>query len=595
MFRAARLAGLEDAIADLEGTSFRQFIERVFTGFVWYKYRELIVSALQDFIDGKLLLPDGSRADKIYIALKTQTGKSTFLQLFAAYLAVTYPGIIQGSAMHNDNLVKRFSRMVRSFVENSGTHLVKRDVKNWTTAEGSEFWASPKGSHPSGLPAHVIYGDDLLGGAKEALSENVAGDDIEWLTSELLKRRSPHPPEGLQGRFLEISIGTRWSLGDAQAYWLSRGNWYCIILPTVLDDARWPRGVPVGPFNIEGEDPSYAHKTWQAPNCTIAPDWRKQGEALEPSHPDHTVEAFESSRRINGPPGYLSEARIASIEQQCPKPEAGGGIMDRSWFTKLRADEVPTDGYAKKVRAYDFGVTAGGGDPTTSCKMGRHDTSHIILDGCRAWLSAAGSMQLVAALMILDGNDTTVVVPVGKSDEGRRSLAGMRSYLRQVADWADVPCSPVRGKSVSNRGKPENFISPKHQRCAYPGGSLADDAVPADWEGPEKPFQVPGSVQVAMGRWTPDFREIVKDFEAKAGRHPELRRIEEFARAATGQMAAAQIKALNVDPLPHQDEMIEECHCFSGLPGGLDNYVDAMADAKTAVGRSTKWGIKSYD
>lgn len=565
--------------AEIDGPgTFREFIARVFPGFVWYHYRELIVDRLQEFLDGTLSLPDGSRADKIFIALRTQTGKSTLVQLFAAFLAVKFPGIIQGAAMHNDKLVKRFSVKVRSFVLRCGVGLTSTAIHDWFTESDSEFWAYSKGSHPSGMPAHVIYGDDLLGGAKEALNANVANDDIEWLTSEYIKRRGQHPPKGLGGRFLEISIGTRWSLGDVQAYWLSLGNWYCIILPTILDLDRWPVGVPVGPFDLPDQDQAHSHKTWEADNCTVEADWRQKGEALEPKNRELTAETFHASRRING--GSLSEARIAAIEQQCPRAEAGGGIMDRSWFTMV---EEPSGGWAKDVRAWDFGITDRGGNPTTSCRMGRHGSDYIIRHGCRAWLSAASGMQLVAAMMILDGNATTVVVPVGKADEGKRSLVGMRSYLRQIARWAGVACAPIRGQSVSNRGRPENFRSAKHQRCAYPGGSLVDDAKPADWEGPDKTFQVPGSVQMATGRWHPDFREIVSDFDKKAALHPELKRIEEFARAATGQMPVPQIKALSVDPLSHQDEIIEECHRFSGYDGGQDDYVDCTADAKTGV------------
>ena len=96
-------------------------------------------------------------------------------------------------------------------------------------------------------------------------------------------------------------IGTRWGLSDVQAYWLSLGGWYCIILPTLYDPDTWPIGVKVGPFNLDDSGENTVTRAWEAAHCTIAPDWRMKGEALEPSVEEFNAVTFFRTQDIRTP------------------------------------------------------------------------------------------------------------------------------------------------------------------------------------------------------------------------------------------------------------------------------------------------------
>lgn len=590
---AASAAPWNKKLEELQGgEGLRSFICHAFPSFNWYKYNEVIVQDLQDLIDGKLILPDGEIANKYFAHLVQQSGKSTLIQLFCAYAMTRYPGIILGVAMHNLRLARRFSRNVRAFYRNAGGTLATSGIENWTcdgptTAERSEFWVVSVGSHPAGLPADGIIGDDLNPDEETAHHPGRFKDQRSWLAGQFIARKRKHGHPSL-GRFFQILINTRQALCDVASFWLLQGGFFARVLPTLYDPETWPIGLPVGPFPAVGGTNLLPETTIEAPNCTIAKDWREVGEGLEegldekgnPLIEDLTAKAFHARRLING--GILFESTVSSNEQGCPKLPAGGGIFHRDW-TPYRPWESAWV-FTVLARAWDWASTEGGGDWTASVLMGRLDIGlDAVLHACRGRKDATGVVQLMAAMAILDGPSVIVALPQGQG-EGKLTFAGMKTSVTEILRSVGAPTPPFRAMPVRTSTHSGAYRSAKEQRFAQPGG-FAPAAQPADWDWGKKTSTSPGNIVLCE-----DYK-VWDEARAKWLSGPVF----QLARAACGHLNSRECEALNICPGPGLWVMREELHGFGGHDGGSDHYVDAAADAKMALSRGGGWGISSYD
>ncbi len=574
---------LDGWLTALGGLTFKAFINKAFPAFQWCRYVEVVVDAFQRLVDGDLILPDGKVADRLFVHLRYQTGKSTLAQLFAAYLLFRFKGIRIGVAMLRQDQTETFSRAVQNFYKQAGGILRSFAVHNWMTEGPSEdtrgaFWALSKGSTPTGKPADVLFGDDLLGGESDAHSANVFGKDKEWLRRRFLSRERVYKQPQL-GRFLNILINTRQGLGDIASYWLYLGDWHCVILPTLYDPESWPIGVPVGPFPAGDGDATLPESTIEARNCSMEPDWRQVGEGLEESDPMLTAKAFHARRAIN-PGGHQSETDVSANEQGCPRPAAGGGIFHRTWLIKIPS---PTpDAIVSIFRAHDPATTEGGGDWSASILMAQlANGKFVVLHGCRGRKSPAGFMQLLAALAIIDGPRVGIALPLSQG-EGKLSFEAIRRDLTSMLSSLDLPAPTVRSMPVRTKTRPDKFKSAKHFRFAHPGGSFAEAAEPPGWSWADSRSEFEGNIQIC-----PEYRPSTDHLEALAGQFrrdfPEILIMEKLGRAASGKLDPAQCKELNICPGPWHQVGLAEWHEYSGFDGGSDHYVDAAADAKRAL------------
>lgn len=577
--KARRREALESWQSQVGGLTFKEFVDKAFPSFRWYRYNTEVAECCQALADGKLRLPDGSRADKLFVHLRYQTGKSTIIALFCAYLMTRFKGIRILVTMHRQDQSEDFSRMVQAFYKAAGGKLRGFAVHSWQTegpdeASRSRLYAVSKGSSPTGKPADVLVGDDMMKGAADSAHAGQFLKDKGWFKREFLSRKRVHPQPEL-GRLLSILINTRQGLSDIASYWLYLGNWYCLIMPTFYDPEQWPIEVAVGPFPAGDGDTTLPEDTTIAANCTIHPDWRKPGEALDESVPDLTAEAFHARRAIN-PGGYQSESDVAANEQGCPRPAAGGGILHRSWLAKVSppaADHIVAIG-----RAWDLAATEGGGDWTASILFARLASGRfVVLHGCRARKDTVGVMQLLAAMAIVDGPRVLCGVPVGLA-EGKITFQGISRDLKRILSDLGFPAPPLRAMPVRTTRRPDAFKSAKHFRFAGLGGSFAQAAQPPDWEWKDNSFSVGGSVDICQ-----DYDPYSPSIEAIAGRSAEADAILALAKAACGKVPPELIEKLNVCAGPWWRVAAEEWHNYGGFDGGSDHYVDAAADGKTLV------------
>lgn len=570
-------------IDQLVGSSFEGYIERAFPGFRWYRYNREVVGVLQALADGDLELDDGSQANRVFVHLRSQTGKSTLIALFCAYLMVRFPGVCIGVSMLRQDQTETFSRNVQTFYRQAGGTLHSSAVHNWETSgrassDRSKMWALSKGASPVGKPADVLIGDDLMGGAADAAHRGQFQKDKGWFRRGFLSRKRTHRHAGL-GRHLEILINTRQGLSDIASYWLYLGSWYCVILPTLYQPDEWPISVPVGPFPAGDGDTTLPDTTVEAPNCRIHPDWRQPGEALEPSVEDLSAKAFHARRAIN-PGGFQSEEDVAANEQGCPRPAFGGGICHRAWlpFENPRPKDI-----LRTIRAWDTATSEGSGDWTASVLMAELTNGRFaILHGCRAKKDSVGVAQLITAMSILDGRETTVAMPVGMG-EGKLTYQGLEDKVRALLLENGCSVPPFRAMPVRRQSRDDQYRSAKHERFSRPGG-FADAAQPPDWNWNTKAFSVSGSVEV----W--------KEYDVWGRGYSGMNVANEIVRlgmAATsrGPNPVPLAQSLNVCPGPWAQVLVDEAHNFSGFDGGSDNYVDALSDAKIglASGISGPW------
>lgn len=565
-------------LGDVAGLSFRSHIEKAFPGV--YKYRRFhdeLVDTYQDFHDGKLLLPDGQVARNLFVAIEQQTGKTTWWQLGCSWEMTLHPLLCAGFATGTEKKALRGSKFVRKFYREAGGVLEGKASHNWSTAAGGEFWAVSTGQSGAGLPSDILFFDDTSGGRRESESSALYAEHVPWMT-EMMARRRKIPVDGIPP-FRIVSIGTRQGLSDIGSKILSLGGFYCVILPTLFSPdgcgrkETWYLGPPlVGPFPPQDGDPIPPDQPWAIPNSVLRPDWRQPGGGLvDDPQDDLSPEGFERRRSRNAG-GWIDDPTLAANQQAAPSQIKGGGIFQARFFN--RTPTRPTGGQA--VRSYDFGATLGGGHATASIETTRITPNYYLRHGCRAWLDPRGVKLLLAAMAILDGPKTAVSIPIPKADGGDR-LESFDRWLSEVFGWIGLPRPHLHGQTVATSRPPGDDKTAKFYRITGPG-SFADLAKPLDWDEPDGDIRQHGRVWIVTEPWKPSMREIVPDFERLSREHPELAEMERLALAATEQLDSLECRRLNVDPLPWEVALIDQCQGMSPYSTGNDDYPDAGAD-----------------
>ena len=124
--------------------------------------------------------------------------------------------------------------------------------------------------------------------------------------------------------------------------------------------------------------------------------------------------------------------------QQRPAPREGG-MFKRSWFEIV--DAVPAT-CRKRVRAWDFGATEGGGDYTVGLRITRDpEGTFYIEDVRREQLSPAGVQRLVKTTASQDPPGHTIRIPQDPAQAGK---AQAQTYLVLLAGY-DVKAVPPTG------------------------------------------------------------------------------------------------------------------------------------------------------
>ena len=235
--------------------SFREFVSKYFPSYRWYKHCEVLVNVLQRIADGEL--------KRVMVFMPPRHGKSQLVsRMFPAYFLYLYPEKFVGVTAFGSDLVYGFSRLAREFFLNSGGDLKKdsKSVKHWETVHGGGMWAAGVGGPITGKGFHLGIIDDPIKNAEDAFSEKIRSKQKDWYNSTFYTREED------EGAIL-VTL-TRWHEDDLAGYLLDEEK-----KADIDEQERWHI------LNFEAIKEEDAQEFPQT--CTLEPDWRCPGEALE--------------------------------------------------------------------------------------------------------------------------------------------------------------------------------------------------------------------------------------------------------------------------------------------------------------------------
>lgn len=273
--------------------SFREFVDRTYPRYQWYRHCIVLADALQKVVDGDL--------KRLMVFMPPRSGKSLLTsKLFPGYCLYRHPDKWAGIASYGAELAYTLSRSCRDVYLLTGGDC--RDdaasVKHWETTKGGGLWAAGVGGAATGKGYYWGLIDDPLKNAEESSSELIRRKHQEWYESVFYTRAEPDAAI--------VVIQTRWNADDLSGWLLkqeaeSPEHWHVINFAAIAEEN--PMIFPA--------------------SCTVEPDWRNPGEALCP-------ERF-SLERLQKIKSKVGSYFWSSLYQQRPSPEEGGQFKRQWW------------------------------------------------------------------------------------------------------------------------------------------------------------------------------------------------------------------------------------------------------------------------
>lgn len=265
-------------------------------------------------------------------------------------------------------------------------------VSRWQTANGGSYYAVGVGGPLTGRGADVLLIDDPHKNRAEAESKVVRDAVWDWFRSTAYTR--------LEKGGRVVIIMTRWHEDDLVARCLATGEpWRVLSLPAVAE-----------------QDEGHRHA----------------GDALWPEK--YSVETLARVRDTVG------EREWSALYQQRPSPLAGG-LFKPDRITVVDAEPAG----AEWVRAWDFGATDGGGDPTAGARIGKMPDGRYCIGGmAHDQLGPDGVVALLKATASRDSTRTTIHLP---QDPGQAGKAQAQYMTRELAGYT-VKVTPESGDKV---------------------------------------------------------------------------------------------------------------------------------------------------
>lgn len=348
-----------------------------------------------ELTDNALVWAAKTKSARLLINVPSQQGKSLRAAVwFCVWYLVRFPDTRVIIATHSEGLALTHSEKIRSIIATHGTgakdpltgallpdrlgiglgekntagHWTLRGFKGGVVAVGV-------GSNLPGYPCELLILDDLNSGLDDA--ESVARQRVlkNWIDGTALQRIAPESPV--------ISIGTRWSVNDAQSHLLNRGNWVQLNFPAISQ-----MGVPDALHRSPGEplESVRGHMDWQTIKATT--------------------------------PGHIWQ----SMYQGDPVP-AEGCMFKQKWFDKYRVNETPS--LRQTIVAIDP-ADSGVGDQTGIVAMGVDERGRVVIyDDISAHMTADQWVRAAVALAVRTGATEVVY----------ESFTAGETYGKLLRDW----------------------------------------------------------------------------------------------------------------------------------------------------------------
>lgn len=299
------------APADAYDKTFEEYIRDCYPQFPFTKHTRRLIALGQKVADGVLR--------RLMVELPPRHWKSTiFSRFLPGYCLRRYPDRTVGIGCHTAKLAEDFSRTARDYFIKSGGAInpAKAGVQEWGTKGIGGLWAVGVGGG-TGKPADFLIIDDPIKSREAAESAAWRRQIHSWWDSVLSTREEP-------GNSIVI-VHTRWHDADLIGYLLTKmeelekeglghlaETWHAVSLPIEAPPAN-----DIKPFPRR---------------CTVEPDDRQPGEALDPTRFD---EEWIQRKRANTP-----DRDWEAIYQQRPSA-AAGSIFKASTFRFYGTAEQP--------------------------------------------------------------------------------------------------------------------------------------------------------------------------------------------------------------------------------------------------------------
>jgi phage terminase large subunit-like protein len=272
--------------------TFRNYIKNVEPRYPFHPHNEKLIDVLQRVADGEIMRLMVFEPPRHY---KSQTAS----RLFPGYYQWKHKQRSIGLTTHADSLSFGLSRKARDYYQATG-RVVKQDAsspREWHTQDDGIMWAVGRGGSITGKGAHLLLIDDPIKGFKEAQSDKIRNDLLEWYDSDFYTRLEP------DGAI--IIIQTRWHEADLAGMLLEREEY---------EPERW---------HIVNFEARKEQKPTEFPDtCTVEPDERVPGEAL--------CAAIANEEKLDKIERKNSRVFLSLYQQRPTSPE--GNLWKRSWF-----------------------------------------------------------------------------------------------------------------------------------------------------------------------------------------------------------------------------------------------------------------------
>jgi predicted phage terminase large subunit-like protein len=274
--------------------SFAEFIGIVNPKYKWSEMSRRLVAVLQRVADGEL--------KRVMIFMPPRHGKSEAVsRLFTAYYLYRHPEQWVGINSYAAELAYTFSRAARQNYQQAGGKLSEASsaVNHWEVVEGGGFWAAGVGGPITGKGFSLGVIDDPLKNHEEASSSTIREKQKDWYDSTFYTRAEEDAAI--------VILMTRWHEDDLAGWLLSKEydddpeGWHIVCMEAIKEE----------------QSPEFP------PACTVEPDWREPGEALNPVR--------LSLNRLTKICNRIRNYFWLALYQQRPRP-AEGNTFKESWF-----------------------------------------------------------------------------------------------------------------------------------------------------------------------------------------------------------------------------------------------------------------------
>lgn len=271
---------------------------------------------------------------RLMVFLPPRHGKSSIATIrFPVWRLERSPTLRVIVGCYNQDLAKKFTRDARRIARDRFPLGEVDQAQEWETAAGGSMRAAGVGVGITGHGGDLIVIDDPVKSREEAESRAYRDGVWDWYTNDLYPRQEP-------GAAIVLMM-TRWHTDDLAGRILKSGEaseWTVIHLPALA---------------LENDQLG-----------------RAPGEALCPER--YSVADLERIRRAQSTESEQGEYAFQALYQGMPTPREGAFFkVDQFDYV----DAAPPG--LRKVRAWDEGATAGGGDPSAGVRMEGPDGSGV--------------------------------------------------------------------------------------------------------------------------------------------------------------------------------------------------------------------------